>query len=148
MAYEFRLATTWISAATLNGSSSYLLEGYPVQSDQVPFLHPWGPPIDHKEMYPRRQRSKINADWSQGLDGGYQWDWLIAYWTEGMWSYFDTNIFNGAGSVLVTAKTILRTGSYGVYQATLLYPNEPDFFEPSERGMENIKLRVRGGTAV
>lgn len=125
-----------------------MLQEFPVQSDQNKWSNPWGPPADNKEMYPRRAASSLNEDFSQSLRGYWMWDWVIAYWTEGMWSYFDTTFFNGAGSALVTAKTIKKDGTYGVYQCVLLYPNETDFYDPSERGMENIKLRFRKGTAV
>lgn len=148
MTFEFRLASGWITAATLNGSNSYLLDLFPTQSDQRPHLQPWGPPMDHKTMYPRRMRSKIYADWSQGLDGFWQFDWQFAYWTEGMVSYFETTFFNGAGSALVTVKTIRKDGTFEEYQGTMLFGNEDEFYEPSDRGLEEYILRFRGLTAV
>lgn len=146
--FEFRLSAGWITAAVLNASSSFLVQNFAVQSDQNPWSQPWGPPIDHKTMYPRRQVSTVNEDFSQTLRGFYQFDWIFAYWTEGMVSFFESTYFAGAGSGLVTVKTILRTGVYEEFQGTMLYPNEEELFDPSERGIENYKLRFRGLTIV
>lgn len=149
MSFEFRLASGWITAAALNAGAYLLDTDFPIQSDQSPFLQPWGPPIDHKEMYPRRQRAKVNADFSQTFDGFWQWDWVLAFLTEGMVSYFETTFYPYfTGSTLVTAKTIKRNGVYGVYQGTMLYPEAPEYYDPSERGIENYKLRFRGMTAL
>lgn len=146
-AAEYRLGVGTLSTATIEGSSSYLLENFTVQSDQISALiHPWGPPSDEGTTYPRFARYVIAADLSQRADGFIEFNWVLPYLTEGMLSYIEAQIWGSAQSALVTAKTRKSNGVFDVYNATALRPIPDEHYERGYKGVENYLIRFVGGS--
>lgn len=150
MVYEYRLAFSTISKATLEGSPSYLIENFPVQSDQVNDT-PWTPPIDNGTLYPHLARYTQTADLTQRGDGYWLFNWVLPYLTEGMVGHLENGPLyacNWCGALwaAVTVKTLCKDGVFRVYNAYALVPvEEGSHFRRGYLGVEDYLIRFVHG---
>lgn len=150
MTTEYRLAFSTITKATLEGSSAYLLENFPIQSDQL-VNTPWPLPLDDGSLYPHFSRYSITADLSQRGDGFVSWNWKLPYLTELMVDYLEQGPLyacNWCGllTAAVTVKTLCRDGQYRVYTANALVPvEEGQHFKRGYAGVEDYLIRFVKG---
>lgn len=150
MTTEYRLAFGTLSKAALEASSSYLLENFPIQSDQV-VNTPWPLPVDDGSLYPHLARYTITAGLSQRGDGYVAWNWKLPYLTELMIDYLEDGPLyscNWCGALWapVTAKTLCRDGVYRCYTANALVPvEEGNHFKRSYAGVEDYLIRFIKG---
>src|SRR5258708_5764089 len=118
--FPYRLANSWISIATLEGSATYLLTAFAVQSDQyTAHINPWGPPADEGTLFPAATRYGQHSDTPQWADGPITVTWTLAYLTEGMVDKWENNIiFSNKEEQFhpVTIKTRKSNGNFSVYQ--------------------------------
>lgn len=158
MTAEYRLAFATITKAALEADSSFLLENWPLQTDQYSKnLYPWGPPSDNGTTYPRYAKYVPLLDQTIRPDGFIQFNWSLPYLTEGMVDYlengtatiYDNPTFDGYSSRAVTVKTLCKDGIFRVYHAVAWAASEEgtDFIRGFQ-GVENYILKFRKGVVV
>lgn len=144
---DFRWATGLVSAATLNGSDTYLVENTTLQSDQGA-AKPWLPP-DDRSTFPVSARIEVYLDGSVIEDGYVEFEWHWEYLTEGQLDYIvDTFFGSGIWSKNMTVKTFLPDATYTVYQVHAHRPVPNRDFEAGDNGYRNVFLRFKRGVAV
>lgn len=151
---EYRIAFSSITAVALNASNAYLIEQFPLQSDQVSiYVIPWGPPKDEGTTYPAYQRYTVMQDrGTQRADGFVEFNWCLSYLTEGMVNYINAQAFpSSAQQSVCTVKTLTEDGSFHIYSCNVLKPRPPGTngsgdFKRGYAGVEDYVLRFVGGT--
>lgn len=151
--FEFRIAPSWITKSALEASSAFLLENFPIQSDQVSiYAYPWGPPEDKETLYPVFTRYTENAAQQQQGDGPVKFQWSLPEVTAYMLSYIENYLFGNSIDIqsnLCTVKTLMPDNTYSVIQC---FSNRPipnvDYKKNLNGGSENYKIRFTGGTII
>lgn len=146
MSREYRLAPGTLTKSALNANPAYLLEFFPLQADQGGiYFHPWGPPIDEGTTYPANAEYVETLAETQEAEGPVEFDWVLAYLTEGMVAYMNTTFFASASWSLCTVKTLGEDGQFYVYNANVWKPRPNRDHQRSDRGVERYTLRFRAG---
>ena len=143
----YRLGAGAIAKATLEGSTSYIIEQWALQSDQT-LGQVWL--VADATTYPRRARVEPTANLNLKSDGRYTTDIVLGYCTRGMLDYIDTT-FSLSDAVPSTAATWLaidQDGDWRCFQGILYRPREGDTFTKAPRGALNVILRCVYGIEV
>lgn len=149
---NYRLAFNTISKAALLASSGYLIENFPIQSDQTNPGLGWTEPVRDltKRLVPARITK--NADLSISSDGFFQLDWAFQYWTFGQMGYLLDTAFGGANvyglmSIPVTLQTFVETG-YAAAHALLARPVWGQDYQTEDNGYRSIVLHFSRGVII
>ncbi len=153
--FEYRLAVGWITKAALEASSAYLIENFPVQSDQISkYVNPWGPPDDRLTTFPTYTRFGQYSNTTQWSDGPVAFDLGFKYFTEAMQYYWEYSLIFGNATLQtkpITVKTrkSAGVGDFGVFQcyANRAKPNTSDF-KRGVRGMNDYIQHCVGGVEI
>lgn len=142
--YDYRLAFSTISKATLLASSAYNIENFPIQADQTNPGLGWTEPIRDRTKRFIYDRVTVNADKSITGDGFFKFDWGFEFWTEDQMGYILDTAFGGANvygslSIPVTAQTFAETG-YVCFHALLARPIWGTHYQTQDGGYDNILL--------
>lgn len=148
--FPYRLATGWITPTALISNDAYLLTAFPVQSDQPSiFLVPWGPPSDNGTSYPAPLRYGEYSDQTQWSDGGFVFQWTLAYVTELMLAYLYTTFWPlGIESNQVTVKTRMDSGEFAIFHCFANRPRRNQDYRRGYRGVEDLVIRFVSGVLV
>ena len=139
----YRIAAGLITKAALDAGGSYVIENWPLQSDQNRLI-PWM--VSDRTGYVRREREEPTADMSLKADGKYRLDLTLSFCTHAMLQYIDT-YFSLSDSVLSAAATWAgkdRAGAWRAFQGKVWRPD----IERAPRGAYNVVLRCVMGDEV
>lgn len=142
---------TLISKSALNASSAYLLDQFPLQSDQVTPAMKWLPYPQRKgTLRPKRARYVVNAESQQKGDGFYKLAWSIPFMTPGMYAYILANQFpSGADSGPATIQTWDdRIQDYSAFQVVVQLPVPGQDFQIVDDDYQDVIYRFDGGVLI
>ena len=152
--FPYRIANSWVSVSTLEGSSAYLLTAFPVQSDQFSAnVNPWGPPADDITTFPQYTRYGQYASQGAWADGPVSFDWGLKYLTEIMQYYFENLMWGsdfGVQTIPATIKTrrAADTNAFAVYQGLLNRPKPNVDYKRGVRGVNDYIIHFVGGNLI
>lgn len=137
--FPYRLAIGWVSVATLEGSDTYLLTNFAVQTDQGSrLLFPWGPPDDTLTTFPSFQRYGQFTTTEQWADGGRKFDWGLKFLTENMTNYWENSLIFGSIDIQTKAVTVKTRWNDGIFRVTQGYANRAQPGLHYKRGVRGL----------
>ncbi len=143
----YRLAVGHIAKATIEGSDTYVIELFALQSDQN-LARPWM--VSDTSNYVRRARVTKTANQTILGDGKFEQDIILPYSTRGQAAYIDTlfSFTDSVQSALATWVGLDQKGSWRCFQGKLQRPREGETFTKFFRGAEGLILRCFDGLEV
>lgn len=149
--YNYRLAFSTITKAALLANSAYLIENFPMQSDQpYPGLG-WTEPHRRLTKRPTLARYTQNGDLSFDGDGFYTFSLGWLYWTEGQMGYFLNAAYSEVNAyttmtIPVTVQTYF-VNAYVAFQALMKHPVYGEY-DVEDGGYNNVVLNFYRGVII
>lgn len=147
MANDFRIAQDWVTSETLNGTSTYAVNSFPVQSDMLGNIR-WIDPADPSDIYSEAAEWVMALDNTSGGNGGIEFDWYLFLPTRGMVEYIKQTIFGGQRSRKFTVQTRRRdslTNKWTVVWCWGVLPDERSDAESVGGGFQKFKVHFFDG---
>lgn len=141
---EYRMASSTRSVAEIEASASFLIENFPIQSDQVAG-HEWRSPVDGSDQVASVGELVTSMDGHQFGYGGAELTWVLPALSPQMVNYIWTTIFQSKYSNAITIKTRNRKGGeFEVYNVVALWKLETE--QEGEVGGYRLTIPMHSGT--
>lgn len=145
-----RVAAGHVSAATINGSDTYLIENWALQSD-MGGQYIWTPFADALTTYPAPEFIRDYMAPIRKAAGAYLFNVGFKYWTEGQAAYWDT-LLSWSDTVWYAPATFkIRRypgTSLGVIQCVAFRPVPNVDMRRAYKGFEDVVIRCVDGVFV
>lgn len=148
--YDYRLAFSTVTKAALLANSAYVIENFPLQSDQTQPGLGWTEP--HRDLTRRPTPARItqNGDLTFDSDGFYQFVLGWQFWTEGQLAYVNGQFGGVNDYVVMTIPVTVQVYFVNAYVAFQAIMKRPVFGEYSaeDGGYKTILLPFYRGVII
>lgn len=149
--YSYFWSFSTVTKTTLTTGTTYNIEAFALQSDQLNPGLAWFPPQRKGTLRPRPARIVTMADLSRRADGLWEFTWSMPPMTPGQFAYVITNQFS-SGSVWSAPATVQtwddNINGYQAFQCTANRPVPGEDFDILDGMYIDVKYHFTAGTII